>query len=412
MKLEKIVIFSLWFVLSVGHINAQSLESILQLAVENNRELKALQLEYEAELLKVDQVSQLPNPLFGAGVPVLRPETRLGPQVMMVSASQMFPWFGTLKAKEDAVITMSKAKFERIAAIRLDLFNQIKNSYYTLQFLHEKDTIIKEIIGQFEMLKSVSLSKVEGGSNSMANVLRVQLKIDELHQKVQKLTLFKKKVHVGMNTITYQPLETKIEPILNEQYPFVSFDLEKIRIKVTENYPLLVKLDQEIEASINRQLVNQKMGNPQIGIGIDYALVSERTDMDPQYNGRDVFVPKVMISVPLYRKKYKAKDKEELLTQNSLQLRREDLAHRILGQLVKFKADYDNAILDIELYEKQIVTTQSAYNILLTEYSSSGKGFDDLLQLQNQLLGYSLDLKEAKMMAWIASSNIERYTDY
>ena len=108
---------------------AQSLDSLLQMAVENNTELKAVDLEYKSILEKRDQVSQLPNPQIGVGVPVLRPETRLGPQVMMVGASQMFPWFGTLKSREEVIVSMSKAKYEQLSLIKLELFYQIKSAY-------------------------------------------------------------------------------------------------------------------------------------------------------------------------------------------------------------------------------------------------------------------------------------------
>ena len=123
--MKKIISFIL-FLTSMLAAQAQTTDSLLQLAVDQNPELKALELEYEAAKLKANQVNQLPDPQLGVGVPVLRPETRLGAQIISVGATQMFPWFGTLKAKEEVVLTMAKAKYERIAATRLDLFYKIK----------------------------------------------------------------------------------------------------------------------------------------------------------------------------------------------------------------------------------------------------------------------------------------------
>ena len=109
--LAKISLLIVLCALCLDKSNAQPLDSLLQLVVNNNTQLKAIELEYQAVLEKKNQVNQLPNPQLGVGVPVLRPETRLGPQMMMVSATQMFPWFGTLKSKEEVVISMSKAKY-------------------------------------------------------------------------------------------------------------------------------------------------------------------------------------------------------------------------------------------------------------------------------------------------------------
>lgn len=401
-------------ILSFGynHTNAQSLDSILQLVVENNLELKALQLEYEAELLKIDQVRQIPNPQIGLGIPVSPPETRLGPQVMMVSASQMFPWFGTQKAKEDVVISMSKSKFERISAVRIGLYNKVKVAYYQLIFLEEKQLIIAQIINQYEALSNVSLAKVQSGSASMANVLRIQLKIDEFKMNLMKIDVFKEKFYADINAITQQPWETIIKPIRENGIQELIFDLESTKLKIEKHYPLIVRLDQEIQTSKNRQMVNKKMGAPVFGLGMDYALVNERTDMNPSNNGRDVFVPKLMLSIPIYRRAYKAKDAQEIKNQDVLELNKKDLSARIISQILKSISDYKNALLDMELNEKLIATTKIAYDLLLTDYSTNSKSFDDLLQIQNQLLNYQLATSKAELSAKVAMSTINQYTDY
>lgn len=401
-------------IISLGYnnVNAQSLDSILQLVVENSLELKALHLEYEAELLKIDQVRQIPNPQLGVGIPVSPPETRLGPQVMMISASQMFPWFGTQKAKEDVVISMSKAKYERITVVRLGLFNKVKVAYYQLIFLDEKHEVIIKILEHYEALKSVSLAKMQSGSTSMANVLRIQLKIDELKMNLLRIDISKDKFYAEINAITQQPWGTIVTPVKEIGIQELSFDLEATKLKIQTHYPLIVKLDQEIQVSKDRQLVNKKMGAPVLGIGMDYALVNERKDMSPDYNGRDIFVPKLMLSVPIYRKAYKAKDAQELKNQEVLELNKEDLSTRIISQLLKSFADYKNALVDIELNGQLIETSNMAYDILLSEYSTSSKGFDDLLQIQNQILKYRLALAKAELSAKVAMSTINQYTDY
>lgn len=391
---------------------SQSLDDLLKTVVENNVELKALQLEYEAQLLKVDQVTQLPNPQLGVGVPVLRPETRLGPQVMMVNASQMFPWFGTFKAKKDVVISMSKAKYESISAIRLSLFTKVKVAYYQLQFLEQKEVTLGKILKQFEGLKSISLGKVESGSGSSANVLRIQLKIDELDQVIRKLLPEKEKLYAAINSITQQPWETVITPQEPEAVAVLEFNLEEYLAKIKAHEPLMLKFDQQIQASQDRQLANKKMNSLMFGIGLNYTLVNERTDMNPEFNGRDILVPKLMLSIPLYRKSYKARNAEEVLNQEALLLRKESIETRIISQLIQFKAGYDNALLDIELNQHQMETTSSIYEMLLSNYSANGSGFDGLLQVQNQLLQYQLGIFKSEMMARIAKANIDRYTDY
>lgn len=395
-----------------NHMIAQPLDSILMLVVENNAALKSLHLEFEAEAMKADQVSQLPDPQLGIGVPVLRPETRLGPQVMMVSASQMFPWFGTLNSKKDVVISMSKVKFERIEAERLMIFNKVKMAYFKLQFLKEKERILADILIQLNAMKNISLAKVEAGMTSTANVLRVQLRIDELSITLQKIKHEEQKENAIINEMTLQPTSNRIRTEGLLELPIISFDLEQYRNKILSDFPMMRMLDLQKEVSQERLDVNNKMGAPKLGVGLDYSLVNPRTDMDPMYNSRDILIPKIMLTVPLYRKEYRAKEKEELLIQQSLDFSKEQLEAELLSMLVQFHANYENAVLDHQLAGQQMETAGSAYSILLSEYSSSGKGFDDLLQVQMQLMNYQLQVKQSLLSAKLAVSNIERLTDY
>lgn len=125
-------------------------------------------------------------------------------------------------------------------------------------------------------------------------------------------------------------------------------------------------------------------------------------------NGRDIFIPKVKISIPIYRKSYKAKEQGELKEQEALEFRKQSLESKMISLLLQYKSKYDNAVLKQSLNKKQIITTQMAYEVLLSNYSSTGEGFDDLLQIQNQLLGYKLGIEKEKLNKLIIQAEIER----
>ncbi len=391
---------------------AQSLDSLLQMAVENNTELKAVDLEYKSILEKRDQVSQLPNPQIGVGVPVLRPETRLGPQVMMVGASQMFPWFGTLKSREEVIVSMSKAKYEQLSLIKLELFYQIKSAYYQLHFFNQKKKIIGEYIKIYETLESISLAKVEAGQSTLANVLRIQAKLQGLEQQLLIIENQKIGFESKINELTKRPIGQKIQIDETLVLPVLEYDIASFRDKIQSNHPMILQINYQIEASKNMLEENSKMNSPMIGIGVDYSLVAKRTDANPMNNGRDILIPKLMINIPLYRKAYKAKINEENYIQQSLEVKKENLTDKMIGMLFRFKAEYENGQLEIDVYEKQTATMSMAYDVILAEYISSGKGFEELLMVQNQLQDLQLGIYEAQLRKNNAQANIERITNY
>lgn len=407
-----IFLFSIILVFRFEPLNAQSLDSLLQLVVENNTQLKSIELEYQSVLEKKNQANQLPNPQLGIGVPALRPETRLGPQMIMVSASQMFPWFGTLKSKEEVVISMSKAKYEQLSIVKLDLFYQVKTAYYQLCFLEQKQSILRDNIKLYESLEAISLANVESGQATLADVLRVQTKLQSLRQQLLMIENQKLVFESNINELTKQPASTKIELVDSLVLPVLEYDLASFKNKIENNHPLITQVNYQIEQSNNAITVNSNMNKPTFGLGLDYSMVGQRTDANPINNGRDILVPKVMLSIPIYRKSYQAKIEEEKLIQQSLEVKKETITDKMISLLINYKADYDNGLLENSLYQNQSSTMQMAYDVLLSEYSSSGKGFEELLMVQNQLLDFDLGIYQAELKANIAQANIERITKF
>lgn len=390
--------------LSAGY--AQSIDELLQKVVENNDQLKSIQLEYEAVLTKQDQVSQLPNPQLGVGAPVLRPETRLGPQIMMVSMSQMFPWFGTLKSKEEVVLSMSKAKYEQLAAVKLELFYQVKSAYYKLYFINQKEKVLAKKLSLFETLESLALAKVESGKATISDVLRIQAMQDEIKTEITKLGNIRLSLNAQINQAIGAPLEMEIT--IEDEISVNPIEISDARPKLEAHHPLVKQINYQMEVSQNRIEVNEKTNKPTIGIGLDYNLVAPRTDMNPDGNGRDILVPKVMFSVPIYRKKYNAVVKEEHLNQEALTYKQENLVDVLMSKLVVQQSNFDNALLEKKLKLEQIKKLQSAYEVILSEYSASGAKFEELITVQNELFRLELEGLMADLDAELATASMER----
>ena len=105
-------------------------------------------------------------------------------------------------------------------------------------------------------------------------------------------------------------------------------------------------------------------------------------------NGKDVLMPMVTLSLPIFRKKYKAAVKEAQLMQESYSLQKTEMTNSLLS-------NYEMAFFDIEqqtelvsLFDEQITESEQALNLLFTSYGNSGKDFEEVLRMQQQLLKY------------------------
>ena len=115
---NKIITLIMILVWGASVVQAQRLDTYLQIAADNNPGLQSKYKEFEAALQKIPQVNALPDPSFSFGYFISPVETRVGPQRAKFSLSQLFPWFGTLEAKGDAAALMAAAKYQAFLEAR------------------------------------------------------------------------------------------------------------------------------------------------------------------------------------------------------------------------------------------------------------------------------------------------------
>jgi outer membrane protein TolC len=391
---------------------AQPLSELIQTAITNNLELKALDLEYRAALEKAPQVSQLPDPEVGVGAFLFPVETRLGAQQARVSAAQMFPWFGTLEAREAVALTNANALLENVAGTELELSYQVKTAYFKLYEIQASQSIIRQNVRVLEALRRQTLASVESGQGTAADVLKVDLKIREWQQELLILDKEAEKPLAELNQVLNRPHNTPVQVQDTFGLAPMPFNQDTLLDRIRKNHPIIRKYALQQEASRRAIALNELEGKPSFGLGIDYIMVNPRSDIDPMRNGRDIVQLNAKVSIPLWRDKYRAKEREENLKIEALENRKSDLAGRFLSLVEKAFSDYETARLRQELYAQQMTTTQAAIRILQAGYSASGNNFDELLRLETDLLDYQLKTLKAIVQSRIAQAAVERYINF
>ena len=102
------------------------------------------------------------------------------------------------------------------------------------------------------------------------------------------------------------------------------------------------------------------------------------------------------ISIPLWRKKYRAQKKQAQLKLQAVQDRQTATQNRLLTTLEETLRDFYDAKRRVSLYKDiQIQRTRQALNILTEEYATSATDFEELLRLQRKLLEFQLAREEA-----------------
>ncbi len=388
---------------------AQSPEQLYGQAIESNTALKALEQSYRAALEKAPQINQLPDPEVSIGAFPLPVQTRLGAQQLRLSAGQMFPWFGTLAAKEDWAHAQAAVSQTQIESYKKELLYQIQVAWYRLYEIRQSREIIAQKLEILHSLKKLAEAQVAAGQASLADVLRTDLKIRELSQELKILASQEKKPLIEINQLLHRPLDEPISLPAGLTFSVLPFQKDSLFSQIWQQHPQLQMLSAQQEVSRQAMRVNEKAGKPMLGLGADYLFVSARTDAEPLNNGRDIIQLKATVSLPLFREKYAAKNREESFRIHALEHQKEEAASSFLSMIEMAYAEHESAGLMQELYLQQIETIKATLSILRSDYSNSNRNFDELLRLEAELINYELKLLRAVVMSHQARVGIERF---
>ena len=187
MKNYKLIVGLLFLLISSLVSGQEELNSYLQTAAENNPGLKSKFNDYLAALEVAPQVKALPDPQIAFAYFISPVETRVGPQQFKISASQMFPWFGTLKAKENVAIQSAKAKFEVFQEAKSKLFNEVRSTYFNIYFNNRAIEISRENLNILNTFQKLANIKIETGLVSAVDEYRIEMEIGDLENQLALL---------------------------------------------------------------------------------------------------------------------------------------------------------------------------------------------------------------------------------
>ena len=395
-KTVKIVFLSFILLLSAKSFGQDDLNNYLGIAAENNPGLKAKFSEYMAAMEKVPQVGTLPDPNVAFGYFIEPVETRVGPQKYRFNLAQAFPWFGLLDAKEDVATELANAKFEEFENTKSNLFFEVKTAYYNYYFIEKAIEITKENIEILEIFKRLSLVKIEAGTATVVDELRVELELNDLENQLALFLDTKYSFMVKFNDLLNRERNSDIavpSVLWQDELPE-----EKLNIldEIYEANHELKSIDHRLEAFLNQEVVAKKEGLPKFNIGLSYTIVEKNPASTAIDNGSDAFLfPSVGVTIPLYRKKYKALINEAKYLQDVEKSKKEDKKNTLSTVFENTFKDFNDSDRRITLNKTQSGIAKKVLDLLITDYSTNAKDFEEVLRIERQLLKYELAYEKA-----------------
>ena len=172
-----------------GFIFSQSLDSLVTRAIQVSPKLKMLQAKTEAAKNRIEQNSNLPDPTLTLGLANLPVNSFSFTQEPMtgkvVGLSQGIPFPGKLGAVADVALKDVDIVKQEFADSKNEIIKEIKQNYYELSYIRKAISIEKENQNLLKDISNVVKTKYEVSAASQQNLLKVELELTNLTDKIE-----------------------------------------------------------------------------------------------------------------------------------------------------------------------------------------------------------------------------------
>jgi outer membrane protein TolC len=382
-----------------------SLLRYLEIAAKNNPAVQQKFIEYQAALQKVPQAGSLSDPELSIGVFLSPMELVNGNQVADIRLMQMFPWFGVLNSAKDEMSQMANAKFELFRDAKLQVFYDVQRTWYELFkvqkgiSISEKNIDILKIIERLALVRfKASPSEMQGtvpGNSDLVDMYQIQIETGELENSIGLLKNQRNTIMASFNSYLNRPATSYVYTPDTIAPDSLGLSLISVSDSLLENNPMLGMLEYEKQSFEARKKMVSRMGYPMVGLGVNYSLINKSAMSASSMNGKDMIMPMVTVTLPIYRKKYTAMQTEADLLKNATAQNYQTTASSLQTEYYEAIQSYQDAKRRIKLYDNQYQLASKSFDLILKSFSVSASGLTDVLRMRQQTLDYELKQVEA-----------------
>jgi outer membrane protein TolC len=123
-------------------------------------------------------------------------------------------------------------------------------------------------------------------------------------------------------------------------------------------------------------------------------------------NGKDVFMPMMTVSIPLFNNKFKSITKQNELRQLEINFQKESRLNILESTFAKAISRRNQAKIQYYTQEKNLQQAQDAEEILIENYQTGTIDFNDILDIQELQLKFQMNQIESVQMYYVQQSII------
>ena len=372
-------------------------EDSLAEAIRNNPGLKSEYQAYQAQMANAQGAGVLSDPQLSVGLFPQAMHHVNGKQLATITIMQMFPWFGTLKAGREQMEYKAQEAYQKFREKSLSTAFNVEKQWYSILATQEKVKAVKQKRALLNDIKKVAIylykNYTAGRDTKMSDQLRLDAEEERLKEQTEsletQLTLQKQQFNLTLHRQPNVALSLPDSIPLRQMPTFNWTEIER-------NNPKLAQYSAIQKAFKSQEEQTRAKGMPMIGVGLQYML-NENVDMPMKsnMNGKDMVMPMVSVTIPIYRKKITS-------AIHSAQLMERSAAYNYQSQLDALQSTYlsieqraDDIKRKLKLYESEVSLLNRTLELMQKEYATGATSLTDILQTTRESIDYDLLKAEA-----------------
>jgi len=389
----------------------QNLDFFIQNALEFNHQLKASKsASIKMKKIQESQTMVPEDPMFSAGIvnsplgkfPAMNRDPMSGFSFML---SQKIALPGETKSRKQMAMSDFFIKSEDSRDMELKIAYQVRLAYYELNFLYNKEALLKENRDSFHSIISVARAMVSANKMNSAQLLKLEASLSELESEIQltsamilkkefemeELTLLKPPYHLGEKTdagnLPSKRFAAQMDP----------FEIRLPHDFDVTNHPRYRKAKAMIEKSSARKKSERSKNFPSLTISAEYMVRSPVAGQNANMSGEDMVSLRISAPFPLY---FPIKqNKKTQAAENGIEEAKESLEQTALVLNSKWMGEKEIAEKLLEVYSRYHNDTLpryfASYKAMLGSLSSSTVTLLDVLDSYRAYLDASIKETES-----------------
>jgi cobalt-zinc-cadmium efflux system outer membrane protein len=377
--------------LVAGQSTAQptlTLEEIIQEALSKNPEVQSALHAVNALQRRVPQVKSLPDPMVSVGwagnITPFSLQQGDPSSYRGVTVSEQFPYPGKLKLRGEIASKEADAAQADYEAVRRRVEAEVKAAYYNYFYYDQAIQTTQRNKDLLEKLSKIAEARYRVGKAMQADVLRSQVEISLLIEKLTMLEQQRATAQARINVYLVRSPESQLPPAADVEPGTLRYSLDQLYALAAANDTSVLRNQRMVERGRLGVAQAQKEYRPDLGVSYMYQQRSAQPDM----NGVTFSV-----NIPVF---YRNKQRQGVAEASEVLISAEKMRDNRLNE-VKFelKQQYLGAKASerlLTLYSKGVVPqTSLALESSMASYQVGNVDFLSLLANFTTLLNYETD---------------------